>query len=90
VAGRLARSWNPQTQGEWKKMVIVRFEPGDSAPRSGHYLLVGHYGESSDIVVCCGVGDVLPLPLPPEVRGEVATPHSYVLGEEEVRTRLAA
>jgi hypothetical protein len=40
---------------------IVRHQPGDLAPWTGTYVLVGHYGEATDVAVWCARGDRLPL-----------------------------
>jgi hypothetical protein len=42
-------------------MVIVRHVPGDDAPWTGWYALVGHYGESTDYIVWCEAGERLPV-----------------------------
>jgi hypothetical protein len=41
-------------------MVIFRRYPGDLAPWQGHYALVGHYGESTGLIVYCEAGQQLP------------------------------
>jgi hypothetical protein len=41
-------------------MVIVRHLPGDTAPWTGTYALVGQYGESTDFAVWCDAGERLP------------------------------
>jgi hypothetical protein len=42
-------------------MPIFRLQPGDIAPRTGRYNLVGHYGEATTYSVRCNAGDRLPL-----------------------------
>lgn len=42
-------------------MPILRFEPGSAAPNDGFYVLVGHYGEATDVAVWCDSGERLPL-----------------------------
>lgn len=41
-------------------MVILRHSPGENAPWDGLYVLVGHYGESTDLAVWCDKGERLP------------------------------
>ena len=41
-------------------MTILRIEPGDRAWKDGWYVLVGHYGESTDYAVWRVAGEVLP------------------------------
>jgi hypothetical protein len=41
-------------------MVIVRHEPGDVAPVDGAYVLVGHYGETTNVLIWCRKGERLP------------------------------
>jgi hypothetical protein len=42
-------------------MVIYRLAPGELAPWSGTYRLVGHYGERTDRAVAVKAGEQLPL-----------------------------
>jgi hypothetical protein len=42
-------------------MVLVRHAPGDFAPWEGTYVVVGHYGEMTDVAVWCEKGDEFPL-----------------------------
>ena len=42
-------------------MAILRFSPGSTAPYSGFYVLVGHYGEPTNVAVWCDKGERLPL-----------------------------
>ena len=42
-------------------MVLIRHAPGDLAPWTGTYVVVGHYGEATDFAVWCERGDRLPL-----------------------------
>lgn len=45
-------------------MVIVRFEPGSRAPKSGEYTLVDHYGRSIGGPYRIAAGDPCPVPIP--------------------------
>lgn len=78
-----------QTRIAGTAMTIVRFEPGEEAPGDARYLLVGHYGEPSGLVVRCDAGEPLPQP-PPELRAALKGPYCYVRDEEELETWLAA
>lgn len=42
---------------------LIRFEAGTTAPASGTYALVGHYGEETGFAVWCNAGEKLPLAL---------------------------
>lgn len=42
-------------------MPIVRHAPGDTAPVSGTYALVGHFGEWTDFAVLIDAGERLPV-----------------------------
>jgi len=42
-------------------MPILRFYPGNIAPWSGTYALVGHYGEATTYSVRCDEGSRLPV-----------------------------
>jgi hypothetical protein len=42
-------------------MVIVRLAPGDAAPWTGTYALVGHYGEPTSYSVKRKAGERLPV-----------------------------
>jgi hypothetical protein len=59
-------------------MPILRHLPGEIAPRSGTYALVGHYGEVTGFAVRCDKGDRLPLVATSEQFGELW----YVLVDE--------
>ncbi len=41
-------------------MPILRYKPGDEAPASTTYALVGHYGESTDFVMWLNQGERFP------------------------------
>jgi hypothetical protein len=41
-------------------MPILRFKPGDIAPASSTYALVGHYGEATNVALWINEGDQLP------------------------------
>lgn len=41
-------------------MVIVRYEPGDVTPLDGAYALVGHYGETANVLIWRRKGERLP------------------------------
>jgi hypothetical protein len=41
-------------------MPIVRLYPGDIAPHKGVYVLVGHFGENTDLVITREAGERLP------------------------------
>lgn len=66
-------------------MVIVRFEPGSRAPKSGEYTLVDHYGRSIGGPYRIAAGD----PLPSRNSGG-AEPHWCILLNTESVERLAA
>lgn len=42
-------------------MPIYRIQPGEPAPWTGQYRLVGHYGERTNYSVWCEEGATLPL-----------------------------
>jgi hypothetical protein len=42
-------------------MPILRFTPGSTVPNGGLYVLVGHYGEATNVAVWCESGERLPL-----------------------------
>jgi hypothetical protein len=42
-------------------MPIIRHAPGEVAPWTGTYALVGHYGECTDLAVLCRAGQRLPV-----------------------------
>lgn len=41
-------------------MVLLRLQPGNTAPWTGQYSLVGHYGEGTNFSVWCDAGERLP------------------------------
>ncbi len=41
-------------------MPIRRYEPGETVPFRGKYVLVGHYGEPAGVAVWLDAGDRLP------------------------------
>jgi hypothetical protein len=41
-------------------MALLRHQPGDIVPRTGTYVLVGHYGEGTDLTVWCQAGQRFP------------------------------
>ena len=59
-------------------MPIFRLQPGEVAPWSGQYALVGHYGEATDASVWCDAGQRLPVLAGPNEVG----PLWFVLVEE--------
>lgn len=58
-------------------MTIVRHFPGDEAPWSGTYALVGHYGEETGVTVRRLAGERLPF----VVVTNVEQPVWYVLSD---------
>ena len=41
-------------------MVILRHAPGERVPIAGRYVLVGHYGEPTDVSIRCEAEERLP------------------------------
>jgi len=70
-------------------MVIVRYEPGGLVPADGRYVLVGHYGEPTDVTIQCRRGERFPAAPGSD---EVIAPVSFVrlFAEQEIRTSIAA
>lgn len=67
-------------------MPVVRLQPGDLAPWTGRYALVGHYGEATTYSVRLNEGERLPLMSGPAEYG----PFWYVLMDEaNEQTRVA-
>ena len=67
-------------------MPVIRYEPGDIAPRAGIYALVGHYGEGTNRTVRRDAGQRLPFWAGPAEVG----PFWFVLVEEAgEQTRVA-
>src|SRR5690348_1863627 len=74
--------------GEAEMTALLRHEPGVTAPVSGMYGLVGHFGEPAGVAVWFDAGEKLPLAV---VSVEVEHPLWYVqIGSEAEATGLLA